>query len=1755
MSQWWEQDSVADPASVTATPRRPAPVRGERWWEQDAQVTPAASQAVGGDGSIASDILGSLGTGFVESTTSLPMRGVSVIDQNAQAELPQYQPLLDALAGGGAAPGAPPSRAANDLQADSYAENVLRRKVQEDPTLTPGDAFTLQSRVSEMVDEPGYLPTPEDLGMGDPRNTPAWERAQAVDDWAARNMPIRPEFAESLEGQVVRGVGTLLGSVAQAPLLGPAAPGAFMLQLAGEGASDAASYPDATGEQISQVGRMAAPTGLLELAPVGAVLGATGIARGAISGALSEAFAEGGQQTGQNIAIQQAVDPERGTFENVPESMLVGSIVGGGVGAGAGGVSALRGRDEPEATTEPETPAFNQSDIVAFETYDADGNPVRRMGVVQQVDADRLMVETTDGSTVSVGLQTQPRLISQDEMDLLLSEVATLDQILNSSPQVVANAAARLRQRRQQGGSQQPQEVSQETILANDERIAADQAAVEEGTVDPGAAAQPVQRREPPPTVAVDSQGRANTLQDEGATIGMGRQDQVEAQARADAEEAFRLADIQRRRGPEYQEQRQETERQFTAEEAYRDLSERIGQDPAELANRIIGIAPEEFRLLSPETQERIVANAQRQEAAQRPGEPLATSDAALSEQEGFTPAGEQGRYSPASTPMSGRRNQVVNEGQEENRAAPQSRTATEQEAAGFRQPQGGQRQTQRAQQQPRMASGTSDRPFQFRDDSSGLDADQARFFQERAERMTQEQRRAAEAELEQEWARRRQEKEQQARQEDDRARNRQNSRGRTTSTPPERGPDGRFPVNDEGFLSDTEGRAVRFPTKRAAARWAVDNEQGADFDMVAADADSDAVYLRANGNYGERTSGNGQQDTRQQDEGPTADGDNAAADVAATVEGTGDGAREGEAATGEGEGGQAGGTTLYGGIPGDRIVDLLLRPAIEWGRKVVQSFRSELMGTAADISALSRRASPRDGWRSVRDLQSYLLNSSDGHLRIYGEKLKSPTFEALLNQTRAQAGVAADVGATFKEAFDRRYGEFERRIAGALVPFKDNPSAQERIRELVQNRRRISQRGGPVHEAAREVADLLDNLLSYLRDAGVEVGEIENYFPREIDRQAALRRQDAFLDRASQLYQREGLSRDDARDAAQRWLDRIMFGGDMDILGGRTGRVAGENFLKERVFGPEADKLLKDFFEPEMIQSLMSYARRAVRRAETARRFGDRFSDVPAQIDQIRVEAREAGASDVDISFAIEALREHLKLSTGHHSGGVGARRNSLFSWIRTITGLRLLDSATLTSLTELLMPSIRTHNLSLAARQLLRMPFHMLRQIAKLGPTQRWAALREMTEDIGAIIGSSGYANALARFGGGDVSSNTQSKILQNFFSKTLQTGFTEYTNTLSTEAGVILFKRAAKTLLGRSHGWGIGGKSGAGFLLREAGIPEALHEKFAREILSFGRDLPVPSRMSPDVAEALRTGLLRIDRQSVQMPDATTRPQWASTPIGRMVFQLRNFTMTFGKNVLGREWNMSRSKDLDTLAKAQLLLTSLPMLALMWPLQFVLGRLRWFVRAGLIYGAAEGLRAIGAENAADAVDDIDDDDPTYSTAAEWELALSRSGLLGDLDTWIQIVSQTRYDKSLVEGLVGVSLGQTASDIEAVIESIMRNSENTNTAERNLVNTALELGVEPLYQAVVTSILPAGIGSFLAAQAPDDVRPGLVTALAGERGQASSAARSREIRGLYDFFFGADDDGARGSTYGGSEYGSSRYGGSQYEGTTYGQ
>ena len=765
-------------------------------------------------------------------------------------------------------------------------------------------------------------------------------------------------------------------------------------------------------------------------------------------------------------------------------------------------------------------------------------------------------------------------------------------------------------------------------------------------------------------------------------------------------------------------------------------------------------------------------------------------------------------------------------------------------------------------------------------------------------------------------------------------------------------------------------------------------------------------------------------------------------------------------------------------------------------------------------------RSSGRATKASVgRDLFRAVMASTDGSMRLLVGKFDSPTMKSIPDMFHATAGRGDGVTQTMDEAVSSRMATRLGEVDKLVAFIKDANLKDADVIARVENPR--LSRVGTLGEAANMLDKFVKAELKYMKEAGVEIGEVKNgYFPRELERGLVARKRGEFVTAAAKAYKQtarengQAMSDSEARTRGEAYWENTIFG-DSGTPGYEAPSGMGTDFTSSRVFSKEAAKNLEQFYVRDINAVLGGYTQRAVRRAEIARRFGDRWTKWNELEEKMTKE-------DPDTQNVFGDLRDLVAASAGVQRGSTGSNWQHTLSALRTWTTLATLEKSAIASLGELVLAPMRgaTGNVvgdfTNVANNIGGHVWNTVRGMTGSGRSFSLKQAYEFTQDLGAIAGHGSNHLMAARFAGGDPVGQIQSQAMSAFFRRNLLEQLTNYTRVTTLKNGQVFLRRLAKDMAGSDS------RKNALFL-RELGVPAGKEAEFGKFVREFGDNYPTFEQVSRagEVGKYYKTAVLRFTDQTVMRPSNSTRPKWATSPLGAVVFQLQSFGYAFQKNVLNRYARLGANtitgKDMGRLEAAAVTLSMTATLGVLVALQAMLSELR---------------REVYDPNGRD-----------RTKQAKLEEALSRAGLFGAADPWMQSLSGVRYNRPVLTSLVGPFLGGVGGATDDVIAALLRNSDSTNTAERNATKALYNWIMEPALQLALTpvpfSLLAVGATTYAIPRG----EPLVTDALNGER---QTKRGTQPITGLFET--GAGTAGA--DKYGGSKgkYGSSgsKYGGS---------
>lgn len=543
-------------------------------------------------------------------------------------------------------------------------------------------------------------------------------------------------------------------------------------------------------------------------------------------------------------------------------------------------------------------------------------------------------------------------------------------------------------------------------------------------------------------------------------------------------------------------------------------------------------------------------------------------------------------------------------------------------------------------------------------------------------------------------------------------------------------------------------------------------------------------------------------------------------------------------------------------------------------------------------------------------------------------------------------------------------------------------------------------------------------------------------------------------------------------------------------------------SYTKNRKLPPEADKLLEDFYIADPIEAIQTYMFQSARRTEYATRFGARGEKLKALFDRMA----DDGVSVEDQAY----ISDMVKALTGRWKSNLPPAVAGAINFIHALGTMTLLPRAVWSSFGEPTAASLRTGNIADGLKPYL----NLFKMTAGSLDAKQWV---ELSRAIGAI--SSGFADTVAanRFGGTFDSTVRTDRMMSRFFKRSMLSGLTNA-------------QRASIVPISHQYLMGLAANIRDG---KDANNSRALLAELGIEDAKQFSDWLLQNESIPDVSELYdsngietkhgaeyMTAVNRFLDQTIQNPKGYDRPLYANNPIGRLMYGILSFSMSFWGNVWKRQ---------GALIKGIAERKGVPAAVAYTALQLTPSMLSLFLVQTLFSTLREAI--FNPERW--------EEWEKKGTLAEnlLQLGFTRSFSFGLVDPVIQGFTGLKYQRDLSNIAIGAVPGFVLQSIQNVLQPLVRNSEKTNNAEFKSVQGAYQLLASPAI-VYALSMVPGGrlvdplYGMGMMYLTSPGMRDRAATAIVGEKDSARQRREraAREAGG--DRFTGRDADGGERTT-----------------------
>lgn len=697
-------------------------------------------------------------------------------------------------------------------------------------------------------------------------------------------------------------------------------------------------------------------------------------------------------------------------------------------------------------------------------------------------------------------------------------------------------------------------------------------------------------------------------------------------------------------------------------------------------------------------------------------------------------------------------------------------------------------------------------------------------------------------------------------------------------------------------------------------------------------------------------------------------------------------------------------------------------RNAVEAGRRVMNEGILPVADAVRNYGGKYKNAGKEDASNAIHEMAD-LMSTDPGS----GKAGPEPLDYAALRQGNARFKPMSNVLSDWKKA-GATSEDIRRAMTGGRVKFDE--------RHLVPRLRRM-----------------LDQHLQYLRDAGLDVGEAKNFFPRDPDATLVAKEPDRFVDAAERVYRAEGAA--DPRAAAEAWKDEVLTRGALHVS--RTpGATLTTKSTRERVFKTAAaDRELAPFMQ-DAEASLANYMARTSRQAEFARRFGPKGEKLDALFDRMH----KGGVIPDDLNHVRHLADTGLGLLPGTKPTPVGTASG----WVATIYTMHTLARTLFSQITEPLVVGVTTGDWREGAKSF----GEYFSPIWEKGRLNR-AELRERYELLGVVKDIMQDGIQLNRYGFEGQEAQKQGNLLTKFFRATGVTQITDFQTISAAKIG----ENRLRTLLGR-----MGADNNAPTLralAQEFGLDEQAAKSVHAWTQKYGdRPPPVSDTLGGSKeGDKYAAAVYRFATQNVQNPHPVDKAAAASDPHYRQAYAITGFLYAFSRKVLGKMY-----RDVAHAATAEDYTLSQRAAGVIGP-AFAYGL--YMYASGLTWKLRQ--KVTNPEGYAQ-----------LTGGQKMANVLSANQAAGVAQPWIDLYMGVtgRYGRDFSSAYAGPYMTNALGDVANMVKGIQGGSEKTNTTEWNGTRAAYRAGAASVMMRYLTELsadlTPGGVltraGVFAAMQ-----------------------------------------------------------------------
>lgn len=507
-----------------------------------------------------------------------------------------------------------------------------------------------------------------------------------------------------------------------------------------------------------------------------------------------------------------------------------------------------------------------------------------------------------------------------------------------------------------------------------------------------------------------------------------------------------------------------------------------------------------------------------------------------------------------------------------------------------------------------------------------------------------------------------------------------------------------------------------------------------------------------------------------------------------------------------------------------------------------------------------------------------------------------SPSLRQIRNLFEYEEFSSVPIAPSFYERVYLANGKFMSRLQDSIESLSSMFS--RRITkavndDILEDLRGIKKASGQSGEVSKQLRGLLDDVRLYADESGLDVGYIENYFPRVYKADKVLKEREKFVGLLSKympIEEADTIARKIAESDGVLAFDRNtttrLVNESGEFVSARVGEPSkpskNANVEMSRKLVDVPDEQLAPYLEDNVYDALRKYVMGVTRRSEYARAFGKGEGKLNRLLRNAIAEGAEAGRplTRKEISRVYE-LADAVQLNYKPIQSKV---MHDLNKGVGTYQLLRTLSLATVSSLSEPLI-ILERGRIGSTAKALPKVLSHavsgLARTVFKRFPK---AEATRALENVGVGLDIGVTERLMASFGG------ETSRVTNAFFKATMLHQWTRMNRVAGFHAGRQMVIDNLKDL--------------------SSGVKGARGKRYLQELAELGVDvnegLSWVARGMPeadDFKKTLDAAALRFTNEVVMDPRATNRPMWHSNPHVHLFSQLKGFQTVFGNTVMKR------------------------------------------------------------------------------------------------------------------------------------------------------------------------------------------------------------------------------------------------------------